>query len=77
LEEVKRTVRTLQGIDQQMKSMLEEISAAPYLLSIPGIGVLSAAVFLGELGDPAHFIMLARSSSTPDTILRRAIQAPG
>ena len=55
LEEVKRTVRTLQGIDQQMKSMLEEISAAPYLLSIPGIGVLSAAVFLGELGDPAHF----------------------
>ena len=24
-------------------------------MSIPGIGPLSAAVFLGELGDPAHF----------------------
>ena len=55
LEEVKRTVLTLKGMDQQMKSMLKEIPAAPYLLSIPGIGALSAAVFLGELGDPAHF----------------------
>jgi len=55
LEEVKRTVLTLKGMDQQMKSMLKEIPAAPYLLSIPGIGALSAAVFLGELGDPTHF----------------------
>jgi transposase len=55
LGEVKRTVLTLKSIDQQMKSMLKEIPAAPYLLSIPGIGALSAAVFLGELGDPAHF----------------------
>ncbi len=55
LEEVKRTVLALKGMDQQMKSMLKEIPAAPYLLSIPGIGALSAAVFLGELGDPAHF----------------------
>jgi transposase len=55
LEEVKRTVLSLKSIDQQMKSMLKEIPAAPYLLSIPGIGALSAAVFLGELGDPAHF----------------------
>ena len=55
LEEVKRTVRTLKGMDQQMKNMLEEIPAAAYLLSIPGIGALSAAVFLGELGDPGHF----------------------
>jgi len=42
-------------MDQQMKNMLQEIPAAPYLLSIPGIGALSAAVFLGELGDPGHF----------------------
>jgi transposase len=55
LEEVKRTVLTLKSMDQQMKNMLKEIPAAAYLLSIPGIGALSAAVFLGELGDPAHF----------------------
>jgi transposase len=55
LEEVKRTVLTLKCMDQQIKSLIKEIPAAPYLLSIPGIGALSAAIFLGELGDPAHF----------------------
>jgi transposase len=55
LEEVKRTVLTLKAIDRQMKKVLMEMPSAPYLLSIPGIGPLSAAVFLGELGDPAYF----------------------
>jgi transposase len=55
LEEVKRTVLMLKDIDQQMKGVLKEIPASEYLLSIPGIGPLSAAVFLGELGNPAYF----------------------
>jgi transposase len=55
LEEVKRTVLTLKNIDIQLKRMLKDIPSASYLMSIPGIGPLSAAVFLGELGDPAHF----------------------
>ena len=55
LEEVKRTVLMLKDIDRQMKKVLKEMPSAPYLLSIPGVGTLSAAVFLGELGDPAHF----------------------
>jgi len=55
LEEVKRTVLTLKNIDRELKSILKEIPSASYLMSIPGIGPLSAAVFLGELGDPAHF----------------------
>jgi transposase len=55
LEEVKRTVLMLKDIDRQMKSVLKEIPASQYLLSIPGIGPLSAAIFLGELGDPAYF----------------------
>jgi transposase len=55
LEEVKRTVLMLKDIDRQMKKVLKEMPSAPYLLSIPGIGPLSAAVFLGELGDPAYF----------------------
>jgi transposase len=55
LEEVKRTVLMLKDIDLQMKSVLKEIPASAYLLSIPGIGPLSAAIFLGELGDPACF----------------------
>lgn len=55
LEEVKRTVLMLKDMDRQMKDVLMDMPAAPYLLSIPGIGPLSAAVFLGELGDPNHF----------------------
>jgi transposase len=55
LEEVKRTVMTLKNIDVRLKRMLKEIPSATYLMSIPGIGPLSAAVFLGELGDPTHF----------------------
>jgi transposase len=55
LEEVKRTVLSLKDIDKQLKLLLKETPAASYLMSIPGIGPLSAAVFLGELGDPTHF----------------------
>jgi len=58
LEEVKRTVLMLRDIDRQMKKIVKEMPSAPYLLSIPGIGPLSAAVYLGELGDPANFQQL-------------------
>jgi transposase len=55
LHEVKRIVLMLKDIDRQMKNVLKEIPSSEYLLSIPGIGFLSAAIFLGELGDPAYF----------------------
>jgi len=55
LEEVKRTVLTIKDMDLQLKCMVKDIPSASCLMSIPGIGPLSAAVFLGELGDPAHF----------------------
>ena len=32
-----------------------QFPSSRYLLSIPGMGYLSAAVFLGELGNPAYF----------------------
>lgn len=55
LEEVKRSEEQLKDIEKQMKKLLEEIPYAKNILSIPGIGVLTCAVFLGELGDPSHF----------------------
>ena len=55
LEEVKRTQRLLKDIQQELKSVLQEIPNAQYVLSIPGIGTISASVFLGELGNPAYF----------------------
>jgi len=55
LEEVKRTELTIKDIEREIKRMLKNIPQAEYLLSIPGIGPISAAVFLGELGNPSYF----------------------
>ncbi len=55
LEEVKRTEGLLKEIEKEMKRILKQVPYAQYLLSMPGIGAVSAAVVLGELGNPAHF----------------------
>jgi transposase len=55
LEEVKRTEVMLKGIKKEMKQLLEQIPCAEYILSIPGVGPITAAVFLGELGNPEYF----------------------
>ena len=38
-----------------MKELLKEIPLAQYILSLPGMGKVGCAVFLGELGNPEHF----------------------
>ena len=55
LKEVKRTEGMLKEIQKELKDLLNQLPSAQYLLSIPGVGYLSAAVFLGELGNPAYF----------------------
>jgi transposase len=55
LKEVRRTEGMLKDIKKELKDLLSQIPSARYLLSIPGVGHLSAAVFLGELGNPAYF----------------------
>lgn len=55
LEEVKRSEEQLKEIEDQMKKLLKEIPYAKYIQSIPGVGALSCAVFLGELGNPFNF----------------------
>lgn len=55
LQEVKRTEGMLKEIEKEMKALLKQIPYAQYLLSIHGIGPISAAIFLGELGNPANF----------------------
>jgi transposase len=54
-EEVKRTEFMVKDIEREIKRMLRDIPQAEYLLSIPGIGPISAAIFLGELGNPSYF----------------------
>jgi hypothetical protein len=53
LEEVNRTELIIKDIEREIKRMLKDIPRAEYRLSIPGIGPISAAVILGELGNPS------------------------
>ena len=52
LEHYKHELRV---VEKEMKRVLMETGYGEILLSFPGIGVVSAATFLGELGDPANF----------------------
>ena len=55
LSEVKRMAGQIKELELEMKKLLKQAPLAKYLISIRGIGVISAAVFLGELGSPEHF----------------------
>lgn len=47
--------RQLQEIKKEMKRLLEETEYWKLMDSIPGVGVVTAATLLGELGDPENF----------------------
>ena len=55
LEEVKRTEVMLKEVKKELKTLLAQIPCAEYILSIPGVGSITTAVFLGELGNPEYF----------------------
>lgn len=55
LEEIKKAEDQLKEVEGQMKELLKELPSAVILMSIRGVGVITTAVFLGELGDPRNF----------------------
>jgi len=55
LSEIKHSEAQLKSIGLQIKALLKEIPLAEYILSIPGMGVITCGVFLGEIGNPSHF----------------------
>jgi transposase len=55
LQEVKHSEEQLKDLEARMRELLQGVPCAAYLLSVPGIGIVSCAVFLGELGNPSHF----------------------
>lgn len=55
LDEVKRTEKMAKELRKELTSLVEQVPSAELLLSIPGVGPLSVAVFLGELGNPDNF----------------------
>ena len=55
----------MEKIEKEMAQELEKIGYKDILTSIPGIGIISAASFIGEIGDPKRF-------SNPQQIIRLA-----
>lgn len=55
LSEITYSEAQLKEIELHMKTLLQKIPLADYILSIPGIGVITCGVFLGELGNPSNF----------------------
>jgi transposase len=55
LDELDQCLKQIRSLEVEMLSLLEQIEESRYLLSIHGIGLISAAMFFGELGDVQGF----------------------
>ena len=55
LEELELLEKQTEELEEQMAGALQKTDYAEFLLSIKGIGIVTLAACLGELGDPARF----------------------
>lgn len=55
IEEIRFFKKQLEEVEREMAVRLQETGIGRYILSIPGIGIVTAAGILGEIGDPSRF----------------------
>jgi len=55
IEELELLTKQLKQLEKAMEKVLADTGYIKLILSIPGIGVVTAASFLGEIGDPMRF----------------------
>ncbi len=55
IEELELLIKQLEQLETAMEKALIDTGFGDIILSIPGIGVVSAASFFGEIGDPMRF----------------------
>ncbi len=55
MEELELIISQLEALETEMSETLKKTEISEYLLSITGMGVVSLATCLGELGDPLRF----------------------
>lgn len=55
LKELERLMGRRKKIKEKMKKLLKISGYGDYLLSIKGVGVVSACLFLGDIGDPRRY----------------------
>lgn len=65
LENYEQNVKHLELIENEMEKQLQKTGYLEVLTSIPGVGIVSASSFLGEIGNPKRF-------SNPQQIVRLA-----
>ena len=65
LENYEQNVKHLELIENEMEKQLHKTGYLEVLTSIPGVGIVSASSFLGEIGNPKRF-------SNPQQIVRLA-----
>jgi len=55
LDSLRQLQDQLESMEEEMEKQLHATGIGPYILSIPGVGVVTATGFLGEIGDPGRF----------------------
>lgn len=55
IEQIDVFIRQMDLIEARMEEVLQTLPEAKFLLSIPGVALVSAAVFLGLIGDPQAY----------------------
>ncbi len=55
VEELELINKQLFEIEERMSNILEKLEIGKYLLSVKGLGVVTTAMLLGEIGDPLRF----------------------
>jgi len=55
IEELELLIKQLEQLEKAMEKALADTGYGEIILGIPGIGVVTAASFLGEIGDPRRF----------------------
>jgi transposase len=55
IEELELLTNQLEEVEEAMSTALDKTGYKDIILSIPAVGVVSAASFLGEIGDPLRF----------------------
>ena len=55
VEELELVNKQLEEIKERMGNILDDLDIGKYLLSVNGLGVVTVAMLLGEIGDPLRF----------------------
>jgi transposase len=63
LEEIGRLEENIVQVEARLKAMAQELAGAQRLLSVPGIGLITATAMLGFVGSPSRFASGRRYAS--------------